>query len=152
MKYCEAWYMLDSAALFGSSKWSKICLLYYMFVVALAVVRFYKPAFCTWILVLLKSAATSYISNSILYKNILVLDRNPHVVSPETIEVLTCTTVCWVNYNIRQRKTYNPFNGYQNKNVLNGTVFRKQFKRSIVRIGLNIIDKPSCTLTLSTDK
>lgn len=33
-------------------------------------VEIYKPAFCTWIHVLLKSAATSHISNLILYKNI----------------------------------------------------------------------------------
>lgn len=49
--------------------------------VALAVLRFHKPAFRTWLQVLLKIAATSYIS--ILYKNIF--DRNPHVVWPETI-------------------------------------------------------------------
>lgn len=46
MKHCEAWYMLHSAALFGSSKCSQICTRYrIMLDVAFALLRFYKPAF-----------------------------------------------------------------------------------------------------------
>lgn len=73
MEHCEAWYMLDSAALFGSSKWPRICVSYYMLDVAVAVFRFYKPACYSWIHNLLKSEATSYSSNSVLYKNVLSL-------------------------------------------------------------------------------
>lgn len=47
--------------------------LYVYVYVALAVLRFYKLVFCTWIYVLLKSAVAAYISNSVLYKNILSL-------------------------------------------------------------------------------
>lgn len=60
--------MLDSAALFGSGKWSKICLFSDTVNAALALLRFH---ILHWIHTLLKSAATSYISNLTLHASIL---------------------------------------------------------------------------------
>lgn len=57
-------------ARFCSSIWFKQMVLDMCVIVYVAVFRFYKPAFYSGIHILLKSEATSYMSNSIFYKNI----------------------------------------------------------------------------------
>lgn len=126
--------MLDSAALFGSDKWSKICLFSDTVNAALALLRFH---ILHWIHTLLKSAATSYISNLTLHESILTEILMMFQQMASTHRNILYSSNFGKQHNSQKKDIqHNLWNGYQNKKIsqialISGSSLKKAQSHSI---------------------